>query len=238
MNICTEPDVIGLIADHPWAGTFEVIGYQSGGFSLLPRGFFRTWLDQMPDFGTLHLGRCSSFGVGSMVKYDSNDQSLRIGRFSHLGARSRFILNGQHDTGTISPCMFSIYGMDLRNAVAPQYGDSVIKNDVWAGDEIMMLGGGVVENGCILAAQSRLSPNFRSEPYGVYGGAPARLMSFRFSEKIREKLLDLSWWDMPLTWIKENNRFFLIDLRADEGRSLEALAQLKERKLAAVAVPG
>jgi hypothetical protein len=62
-------------------------------------------------------------------------------------------------------------------------------------------------------------------------------VSFRFSEKIREKLLDLTWWDMPLTWIRENDDFFLMDMRADEGRSLEPLAQLKERKLAAVTAP-
>ena len=146
-------------------------------------------------------------------------------------------LHGQHDTRTISPCMFSIFGMGLTNAPPSQYGDSIIKNDVWAGDEIMMLGGGGVENGCIIAAQSRLSPNFRSEAYGFYGGALARLVSFRFSEKIREKLLDLTWWDMPLTWIRENDDFFLMDMRADEGRSLEPLAQLKERKLAAVTAP-
>jgi acetyltransferase-like isoleucine patch superfamily enzyme len=237
MNISTEPDVIGLIADHPWAGQFQVIGYRSGGFSLLPHGFFRTWPDQMPDFGTLYIGRCSGFGVGSIVKYDSTNQSLRIGRFSAAGCRSRFLLNGQHDTRTISPCMFSIFGMGLTNAPPSQYGDSIIKNDVWAGDEIMMLGGGGVENGCIIAAQSRLSPNFRSEAYGFYGGALARLVSFRFSEKIREKLLDLTWWDMPLTWIRENDDFFLMDMRADEGRSLEPLAQLKERKLAAVTAP-
>ena len=128
--------------------------------------------------------------------------------------------------------MFSVFGMGLRNVPPPQYGDSILKNDVWMGDEVMMLGGGVVENGCIIGAQSRLSPNFRSEPYGVYAGAPARLLSFRFSEDIREKLLELAWWDMPLSWIKDNNDFFLMDLTADEGKSLEALAQLKERKLA------
>ena len=143
-------------------------------------------------------------------------------------------LNGQHETRTISSYMFSIQGMNLRNAPPPQYGDSIIKNDVWIGDEILMLGGGVIENGCLIGAQSRLSPNFRSEPYGVYAGSPARLLSFRFSERIREKLLDLAWWDMPLAWIKENNDFFLLDLAADETRSLEALAALKERKLAAV----
>jgi hypothetical protein len=36
---------------------------------------------------------------------------------------------------------------------------------------------------------------------------------------------------MPLSWIQDNNDFFLMDLTADEGKSLEALAQLKARKL-------
>jgi virginiamycin A acetyltransferase len=230
MNVITEPDAIGLVADHPLAGQFRVIGYREGGYSLLPHGFFRTWLDVEPAFGTLHIGRCSAFGVGSIAKYDSDAQCLRVGRYVAGGTRLRFVLNGQHETRTISTCMFEVFGMGLRNAPPPQYGDSIVKNDVWLGDEMMMLGGGVIETGCIIGAQSRLSPGFHSQPYGIYGGAPARLLGFRFSERIREKLLALAWWDMPLEWIKENNDFFLLDLTADEGRSLEAIAALKERK--------
>jgi acetyltransferase-like isoleucine patch superfamily enzyme len=232
MNVTTEPDCVGVINNHPWSAHFQVIGYSSGGHSCLPHRLFRTWLDEHPGFGAFHIGRCSGIGIGSVVKYDAFNQSMRLGRFSSAGLNCRFMLNGQHDTRTISTCMFSVFGMGLRNVPPPQYGDSILKNDVWMGDEVMMLGGGVVENGCIIGAQSRLSPNFRSEPYGVYAGAPARLLSFRFSEDIREKLLELAWWDMPLSWIKDNNDFFLMDLTADEGKSLEALAQLKERKLA------
>ncbi|HMD70039.1 MAG TPA: hypothetical protein VKF41_01775 [Bryobacteraceae bacterium] len=110
MNISTEPDVTGLLPDHPWAGQFQVFGYRSGGFSFLPHGFFRTWLDQMPGFGTFYLGKCSSFGVGSIVKYDSDRQSLRIGRFSSAGSRSRFLLNGQHETGQSLPACFPSSG--------------------------------------------------------------------------------------------------------------------------------
>lgn len=32
---------------------------------------------------------------------------------------------------------------------------------------------------------------------------------------------------MPLSWIRENNDLFLVDLTIDEGASLEALAELK-----------
>jgi len=40
----------------------------------------------------------------------------------------------------------------------------------------------MIENGCIIGAQARLSPGFRSEPYGIYGGSTGRLLGFRFSE--------------------------------------------------------
>jgi hypothetical protein len=109
---------------------------------------------------------------------------------------------------------------------------SMVKNDVWIGDEMMMLGGGMIENGCVIGARSLLPPNFRSEPYGIYAGTPAKLIRFRFSEKVREALLNLAWWEMPLTWIRDNNEAFLKDLTLDDVRSLEVLAQLMESKQA------
>jgi hypothetical protein len=109
---------------------------------------------------------------------------------------------------------------------------SMVKNDVWIGDEMMMLGGGMIENGCVIGARSLLPPNFRSEPYGIYAGTPAKLIRFRFSEKVREALVNLAWWEMPLSWIRDNNEAFLKDLTLDDVRSLEVLAQLMESKQA------
>jgi hypothetical protein len=117
----------------------------------------------------------------------------------------------------------------------PQYADTVIHNDVWIGDEALFLGGSVVESGCVIGARSVIPPNFRSEPYGIYVGSPARLVRFRFSERVRERLLDLAWWDMPLQWIKRNNDAFLVDLTADEGRALEVLGELQRDKTAELA---
>jgi hypothetical protein len=59
---------------------------------------------------------------------------------------------------------------------------------------------------------------------------------FRFPEKVRERLLELAWWDMPLQWIKANNDAFLVDLTADEGRALEVLAELQRLKNSAMAI--
>ncbi|MFL6675645.1 MAG: acetyltransferase [Massilia sp.] len=226
MQIFTEDNFTGEMPDHPWAAQFTTLGYADGAISSIPHEFFRDWRDQEAQNGSFYIGRCSGFGVGSLVKYDAGVQNLCVGRFVAGGLRLRFLLNGQHESKTISTYMFSILGMGIQNAPQPQYADSVIKNDVWLGDEVMMLGGGIVENGCIIGARSLLPPNFRSEPYGIYAGSPARLIRFRFPEKVCAALNELAWWEMPLSWIRDNNALFLQDMTSDESRALDIIARL------------
>ncbi|PLY41600.1 acetyltransferase [Janthinobacterium sp. ROICE36] len=230
MNISTETNFSGVAENHPWSGQFTVLGYDDGAISTLPHQFFRNWLDLEPTSGHFYIGRGSGFGVGSLVKYDSGQQSLCVGRYVAGGSRLRFLLNGRHEMRTISTYMLSILGGGLKNAPPPQYADTVIKNDVWIGDEVMVLGGCVIENGCVIGARSLLPPNFRSEPYGVYAGSPARLIRYRFTEKVREALLELAWWEMPLSWVRDNNAMFLEDMCADEAKALLVIDILKNSR--------
>ncbi|MGX9783141.1 acetyltransferase [Janthinobacterium sp. BJB301] len=230
MQISTETNFSGVAESHPWSAQFTVLGYTDGAISTLPHQFFRDWLDQEPAHGHFYIGRGSCFGVGSLVKYDGGQQSLCVGRYVAGGSRLSFILNGQHEMRTISTYMLSILGGGLKNLPPPQYPDTVIKNDVWIGDEAMVLGGSVIENGCVIGARSLLPPNFRSEPYGIYAGSPARLIRYRFTEKVRAALLELAWWEMPLEWVRNNNAMFLEDLCADEAKALLVINILKSSR--------
>lgn len=233
MHITTEIDFSGIDENHPWAEQFRVLTYATGGLTLLPKDFFRIWRGTSAEDYPFHfsIGRCSGLGVGSTAKYDSEAQALRIGRFVSGGSDLRFVLNGQHETRCISTYMFDIAGAGIQRPGTPQYADSIIRNDVWLGDEVMMLGGGIIENGCIIAARAVLPPNFRSEPYGIYGGTPAKLIRYRFSEEVRQALLELAWWDMPLSWIRENNALFLQDLTVDTAQALKIISQLQRSKV-------
>lgn len=234
MNIQTEENFCGLDKKSPLSKNFNILRYEDGSMSTIPHGFFRDWLDNDlldAGFGDFYIGRCSGVGVGSVVKYDTATQSLKIGRYVAGGLRLKFILNGQHDMESISIAMLSFLADGLKNTPVPQYQDTVIKNDVWIGDEAMFLGGSVVENGCVIGARSLVPPNFKSEPYGVYVGSPARLVRFRFSEKIRELLLQLEWWNMPLNWLRVENDKFLLNLaRMAEGAAIDVLQGLIESK--------
>jgi len=101
----------------------------------------------------------------------------------------------------------------------------------------MMLGGSVIENGCVIGARTVVPPNFHTEAYGIYVGSPARLVRFRFSEKVRAALLDLAWWEMPLDWIQANNVAFLQDMTTDEAQALDIIAGLAASRKAYEALP-
>lgn len=50
------------------------------------------------------------------------------------------------------------------------------------------------------------------EPYGIYVGAPARLLRFRLRESAIADLLDTAWQDWPLDRRLRNKCFFSTDL--------------------------
>ena len=45
-------------------------------------------------------------------------------------------------------------------------------------------------------------------PYAIVGGVPAKVIRYRFSPEVIEKLLELQWWNLPDEILKENISFF------------------------------
>jgi hypothetical protein len=70
-----------------------------------------------------------------------------------------------------------------------------IGNDVWSGHNVTVLGGVTVGDGAILAAGAVVSRDV--PPYALVGGVPAKVIRYRFPEKIIERLLAVRWWDFP-----------------------------------------
>jgi predicted O-linked N-acetylglucosamine transferase (SPINDLY family)/acetyltransferase-like isoleucine patch superfamily enzyme len=230
MNVKTSDDCIGVLADHPSSNQFVVIGYKDGAVSAIPKDLFRNGRDETVEVKSLQIGRCSTLGAGSIVKCGEGAQRLVIGKHVTGGLRLRFLLSDPQSTHTLCAVPFGAPGFGIDDAPAPNYPDTVIHHDVSIGDEAMVLGGSVIASGCVIGARSVVPPHFRGEPYGIYEGSPARLTGFRFSERVREKLLQLAWWDMPLDWLKQHRDAFLIDLAADEERALDVLAELQQAK--------
>jgi virginiamycin A acetyltransferase len=91
-----------------------------------------------------------------------------------------------------------------------------IGNDVWIGRNVRIFNGVSIADGCVVAERSLVKKN--CEPYGIYGGIPAKLIRYRFSKSVISQLLEIQWWNWPFSKIKRNLKFFDTDLTNFDDR--------------------
>ena len=78
----------------------------------------------------------------------------------------------------------------------PIKGDTIIGNDVWIGQNAVILPGVHIGDGAIIGANSVVGSNV--PPYTIVIGNPAKELRKRFDEELIELLLQWKWWDKPI----------------------------------------
>ena len=74
-------------------------------------------------------------------------------------------------------------------------GKIVIGSDVWVGESVTLLSGVKIGDGAIVGAKAVVAKDVA--PYAIVVGNPARIVRYRFSPEVIEKLLIIKWWDWP-----------------------------------------
>ncbi len=129
-----------------------------------------------------------------------------IGRFCSIGSRFQCTV-GNHPSNFIStsPVFFSSLkqcGITFsKNHYFNERQGIKIGNDVWVGSCVFIKDGTTIENGAIVAAGAVVVDDIPA--FAIVGGVPAKLIRYRFSKKIREKLCDIKWWDWPEAELKK-----------------------------------
>ena len=75
-------------------------------------------------------------------------------------------------------------------------------NDVWIGDEAVILSGVTIGDGAIIAARAVVTQDV--PPYTIVGGVPARPIRKRYDQASIDQLLALRWWDWPREKLARN----------------------------------
>lgn len=83
---------------------------------------------------------------------------------------------------------------------------TIIGNDVWIGENAMILGGVKIGDGAIIAAGAIITKDVPS--YAIVGGIPAKILKYRFEEEEINFLLKLKWWEFDKEFIKKNFLLF------------------------------
>jgi len=147
-----------------------------------------------------------SYGIENVsVMQWGEGACLTIGSFCSISTNVKVFLGGNHRIDWITTFPFGnvfideLGGKDILGHPATN-GDVVIGNDVWLAHGVTIMSGVSIGDGAVVAANAHVVNNV--PPYCIVGGNPAKEIRYRFNLEIRQLLLELSWWDLPLQVIK------------------------------------
>ena len=158
--------------------------------------------------------------------YDWNDDRLIIGKFCQIAAGVEFVMNGaNHQMNAVTTFPFyTLSGWDMQApdlADMPIKGDTVVGNDVWIGQNAVILPGVHIGDGAIIGANSVVGSDV--DPYTIVIGNPARLLRRRFDDELTDMLLRFRWWDKS---VEEINSLIPILTNSDLSVVRAAIAEL------------
>jgi acetyltransferase-like isoleucine patch superfamily enzyme len=110
-----------------------------------------------------------------------------------------------------------------------------IGNDVWIGANSMIMRGVTIGDGAVIGGGSIVTKDV--PPYAIVVGVPAKIIRYRFTEKIIEKLLALRWWRFEADSLLGVN-FNDVEIAIDEIREKEISGKLESINTEGVRVFG
>lgn len=155
-------------------------------------------------FGKFTIGRYSHINGRIQVKHGT----VKIGQFVTAGFGIKLIA-GNHNINTANMLI------TLQKIIQHEY-DSKIKlldtgyinigNNVWLGDNSIVLKDVTIGDGAVIGAGSVVTKDI--PPFAIVGGVPARIIKYRFSRKVRNELLNIAWWNWSIDRIIAEKKFF------------------------------
>lgn len=99
-----------------------------------------------------------------------------------------------------------------------------IGNDVWVAAGAHVLRGVHVSDGAVIAANAVVTKDI--PPYAIVAGVPGKIIGYRFSADVIEKLLQLKWWDFTKVQLDAARPLFNGDLTEEKIVKLYSIKDL------------
>lgn len=141
-----------------------------------------------------------SIGAHSYLRGDTKLQFVsRIGRYCSIG---NGVVLGQekrnHPTDWLSTHPFQYTDTDWEYDAPIDM--ATIGHDVWIGHEALILEGVHIGTGAVVATRALVTQDV--PPYAIVAGVPAKVIRYRYSEDMIERLLASRWWERDFEQLK------------------------------------
>ncbi len=138
------------------------------------------------------IGNFISIDDYTSINYNTSIDSGIIGKCCSIGAYVHIGL-GQHSLNNITT------SHNLQRHIVNDFtydthpNPPIIGNDVWIGSHVCIMQNVKIGNGAIIGASSVVTKDVPD--YAIVAGNPAKIIRFRFEERIINQLLELKWWE-------------------------------------------
>lgn len=132
---------------------------------------------------------------------------ITIGKFCSI-AHGVTIQEYNHDPSRVTSYFIqkNVFGENMVKDIVSK-GGIQIGNDVWIGAKATILSGVTIGTGAVIGANCVIAKDV--PPYAIMVGNPAKLLRYRFDEKIVNMLLAEKWWNWSIEEIKSKRAFFV-----------------------------
>ncbi|WP_336961458.1 ATP-grasp domain-containing protein [Sphingobium aquiterrae] len=154
-----------------------------------------------------------------------------VGRYCSIAPYSRLIGN-EHPLDRISTHPFACRDyytgwMERRLKISSQVspfeetdrGPLIVGNDVWIGNAALIRRGITIGHGAVVAAGALVVKDV--PPFAIVGGAPAKVIRYRFDQATIARILDVAWW-----------RYHVRDLAGLDVTDIHGFLDALERRVA------
>lgn len=149
------------------------------------------------------LGKHTYTGQDTVIMHTKIDSFTSISWGVTIGA-------SEHDFNRLTSHTFLYNSYDKLNGGKVYYDrfekNTVVGSDVWIGANSTILRGVTVGDGAVIGANTVVTKEV--PPYAIMVGNPAKIIKYRFSQDIVERLLRIKWWDMDDEFINKNCDLF------------------------------
>ncbi len=153
-----------------------------------------------------------SLGDFSYIADNTRISRAKIGKFCSIANDVKCGLGKHPSSGFVSthPAFFSMQeqaGITFSDKDHFVENDPItIGNDVWIGTSAIIMDGVTIADGAIIGAGAVVTKDV--PPYAIVAGVPAKLIRYRFDQKVIDELLKIKWWDKEQEWLLSHFKAF------------------------------
>ena len=115
-----------------------------------------------------------------------------------------------HAVDRISTFPFKVKCLETAEYEAVSKGDIIVDDDVWIGQNAVILSGVHIGQGAVVAAGAVVSKDV--PPYAVVGGVPAKVIKYRFSQEIIDELMKVDYSKLDVELVREHENDLYAEL--------------------------